>query len=519
MAGILDFFGLNDGPSGGILGGAMPVAQPNWQSRVGLIGAGLADAGAALSGRDENNIGQFRKMQMQNSLRQAYAAAASGDPSARAQAYSAIVANGGDPSALQKFQASQALPQLLQNLQPSMGFNDNPVGITPAVNATGPDADAQRAAAQATNAGPSMSMQPSTLTGALARTGSPELSAEMAPQLIQNQINMQAKSVHRLSPEDAVKAGYPADAPVYADAYGNVSSEAKPVAVVNQAATMPLTPFQKATLAHENAASAETARHNRASESDEMPDPGTVDYWAQSVAAGQPLPALGMGKAAASYRQAILKRAAEINSGKGLTGVDQNVAIATTKANSGSLGKQTALRTATEGFENTMLQNMNVVRDLLKKGAGTTGIPVLNRYQQYVRGQYQGDPDVVALANAIDTVADENAKIRSGTLGNTPATDAMRANIKDGLNKSMTPDQILGAFSVMEKDAGNRSRALRAQEEALKSGLKGKSDLPQIPGIREPQASAPGVPSPQSVPRVSQPNKTKTGVGFKILGN
>lgn len=228
-------------------------------------------------------------------------------------------------------------------------------------------------------------------------------------------------------------------------------------------------------------------------------DPQTIHYWAQSVAAGQPLPALGMGKEAAMYRQAILKEAAQINSGQGLTGVDQNVNIATTKANSGALTKQTALRSATEGFENTMLQNMDVVRETLKKGAGTTGIPILNRYQQYIKGQYAGDPDVIALSNAIDTVADENAKIRSGTLGNTPATDAMRANIKSGLNSSMTPDQIEHAFQVMQKDAGNRSRALRAQEAALKSGLKGGNDMPNIPGISEPQAS-PAASHPATIP-------------------
>jgi len=191
MAGILDFLG--GAPQGGILGSGLPNATPNWVNSLGIFGAALKDAGASLNGRDSNSAAQFQDFMRQNQLRQAYALAANGDPSQRPQAYAAILAGGGDPSALQHAQAQQALPQLLQNLQPSEGFNDNPVGVTPAVNASGPGVDAARAAALQTNAAPAMSMQPSTLSGALQRTGSPELTAEMAPQLIQNQLASQTK--------------------------------------------------------------------------------------------------------------------------------------------------------------------------------------------------------------------------------------------------------------------------------------------------------------------------------------
>lgn len=191
MAGILDF--LDGTPQGGILGGGLPNATPNWANTLGIFGAALKDAGASLNGRESNSAAQFQDFMRQNQLRQAYALAANGDPSQRPQAYAAILAAGGDPSALQHAQAQQALPQLLQNLQPSQGFNDNPVGVTPAVNAQGPGVDAARAAALQTNAAPAMSMQQPTLSGALQRTGVPELTSEFALPMIQAQIAAQAK--------------------------------------------------------------------------------------------------------------------------------------------------------------------------------------------------------------------------------------------------------------------------------------------------------------------------------------
>lgn len=238
MAGILDFLGLGDVPQGGILASAQ--SAPTWQNKLGMFGAALSDAGGALNGRDTNNIGQFQAMLRQQQLRQAYQSAATAtDPATRQQAYSAILAAGGDPTALQHSQAQTALPQLLQNLQPSMGFNDNPVGVTPAVNAQGPGVDAARAAALQTNAAPAMSMQPSTLSGALQRTGSPELTAEMAPQLIQNQLAMQTKAMRTLNPQEAAAAGFKPGAVVQQDAFGNLhvaqASDVKSQDAIDQA--------------------------------------------------------------------------------------------------------------------------------------------------------------------------------------------------------------------------------------------------------------------------------------------
>lgn len=470
MAGLLDYGGAQNG----LLGGAQQQT-PDWANRLGLFSAALKDFAAQASGRDDpGTLQAWQQGQQQKQMRQQILGALnSQDPSMRQQGYQAMTMLGMDPKPFQQQQAQQQLPQLLQSMKPRTesvaALQLDNGASTPAFDYQAPGLNISDAIAQAP----------------------PELQGQYAPKLLENQITAEAETQKPVTMSPGQHR------------------------IVNGVDTFSL-PSKPITREYQNGGNKITEQSTDGGQTwtqlgkgpawkpdDETPpDPSTVQYWAQSVAAGQPLPALGMGKQAAQYRQAILKGAAAINSGQGLTGVDQNVNIAATKANSGALGKQTALRSATEGFENTMLQNMNVARDLLKKGAGTTGIPVLNRYQQYIKGQYAGDPDVVALKNAIDTVADENAKIRSGTLGNTPATDAMRTSIHEGLNTSQTPEQILSAFSVMEKDAGNRSRALRAQEAALKRGLTGKNDLPQIPGIREPQAQGALPALPANLPRV-----------------
>ena len=175
----------------------------------------------------------------------------------------------------------------------------------------------------------------------------------------------------------------------------------------------------------------------------------------------------------------------------GKSGSDQNAVTGSYKANLSTLGKITPLRAATEAYENTMLQNMDAAKGMIAKGSGTTGIPVVNRWQRYIKGEYKGDPDVAAFNTAIQTVKNEYAKIQSGSIGNTPVSDASRKEAEGMVNPNMTPQQIIANFDYMRKETGNRARALRAQEGALRSGLSGNSDMPNVPGITDPQAAAP----------------------------
>ena len=445
-----DIFSQPSAPSGGLFGGVTtPDGNMDWSHLLGILGATL---------KDVSTHGQSNNLAMYQKQFQAMADQAQRD---------AIAKRLGDAFT-----------------QP------NQVAVTPAVNDMSAQAPQLRTQADAINAQPFATPSPQDLAPILAQgIGA---GVDPSPYISLQKLESQ-KQARILTPDEMASFGFRPGTVGIIDENGVPkvlqASDVKSQDALNQ--DIWLKKNDPHLSIDQQNANTNAARVKLEQDQAGSIDPATVHYWAQSVAGGGPMPTLGMGKQAAAYRQAILQEAARINSGKGLGGTDQNAITGTTKANTAALSKQTQLRSATESFENTMLQNMNVARDLLKKGAGTTGVPIFNRWQRYVRGEYAGDPDVVALDNAIDTVADENAKIRSGTLGNTPATDSMRANIKAGLNGAMTPDQIEKAFQVMEKDAGNRSRALRAQEDALRSALKGKSDMPNIPGIHEPQSHEP----------------------------
>lgn len=116
MAGLL---GMQGGPGMGILGGAQQT--PDWANKLGLISAAIKDAANSVRGQgDTNASAQWQQGQQQNQIRQQLMGALqSQDPSVRQQGYQVLTMMGGDPSAFQKQQATQQLPQLLASMKPS----------------------------------------------------------------------------------------------------------------------------------------------------------------------------------------------------------------------------------------------------------------------------------------------------------------------------------------------------------------------------------------------------------------
>ena len=87
---------------------------------------------------------------------------------------------------------------------------------------------------------------------------------------------------------------------------------------------------------------------------------------------------------------------------------------------------------------------------------------------------------MAAFQTAIQTVKNEYAKIQSGSIGNAPVTDSARREAEHMLDPSQTPAQLMANFNYMVQETGNRTRALRTQEQALRSGLSGTGDTPHL---------------------------------------
>lgn len=543
MAGILDILGLGDGtPQGGILGAAAaPSSSSSWLTKLGGLSAGLADAGATLSGHpaDAVNANNYQKYMLQQQLRQAYQTAATAtDPAARQQAYSAILAAGGDPSALQKAQAATALPQLMQNLQPSMGFNDNPVAVTPQVTANPTQAQQQATqAAQATNASPAMSMQPSTLSGALQRTGSPELTAEMAPQLIQQQAQIAAKSVHQATAAQKVAGGYKPTDPVFVDAYGNLSSEVKPQAAIDQAASAPITPYQKAMLANAAAEHGETARHDKAEESIALNPlgmgiggqgkvgadgkqltgasylatlPPQVASTVKAIGDGRMAPVSGFALAK-PQGMAIMAAVNQYNPNYDATSMPTRQAARKSFINGNDGKSLTAI--------NTAVDHLDTLRGLAT-ALGNGDVQAVNSLGQSI-AQQTGSAAPTNFDTAKQVVGDEIVKALVGTGG----SQSDREEAQKVIGRANSPQQLAGAIKTYQTLLAGKLGPLR-QKYQTNTKLQDFDDQ-LTPTTRQVLGSLPqgGVgggappPSAQNLPRIQKAGgQTKTGVKFQILG-
>lgn len=203
--------------------------------------------------------------------------------------------------------------------------------------------------------------------------------------------------------------------------------------------------------------------------------PEIAHYWAQKINSGGTPPAFGNGTVGARNRRMVYDEAARIGMADGGTGSDQASREAAYKADSGSLGKLTAQRGAIKTFEDTTLKNADLALSLAAKGAGQTGSPIMNRWIQAGRKTILGDPDVAAFDAAIGTVADEYAKVMSGSTGGQGSTDSSRSEAYRRLNGTQSPAQLRAVIATMRTEMENRLKSLDDEISATRGRLGGKS--------------------------------------------
>lgn len=204
MAGAMGLFG-----GGETIGSRLTGMAP---SDLGILGASLKDALAYWSGRPQDANSLTPALSHADQMRQTQgllAALNSPDPAVRQQAYGAYTAMGGDAKPFQQQAAANATPDLLKNLQP--GQITAPGGSFKLDNGSTLNLDPVSANREAFS-----------LPDALQMTGSPELQAQMAPEVIKDMIARQDKAVTTLPPEDVAAMGFRPGTIVQKDAYGNL---------------------------------------------------------------------------------------------------------------------------------------------------------------------------------------------------------------------------------------------------------------------------------------------------------
>lgn len=237
--------------------------------------------------------------------------------------------------------------------------------------------------------------------------------------------------------------------------------------------------------------------------SDSGVDSATVDFYGQKVAAGGDLPAFGMGKQAAALRQAILARAAQIQTGKGMSGGDSNLLHADVKTATTALGALQRTRNSLNPYLQTFDGASAQVRALAPQAVGGS-IPIFNRWIQAGRTNISGDPAVTKFNVAINAVANENAKIMSGASGGAVSSDSARHEAMSLINNTQTLDQLNAALDQMHTDTQIRVKSLDDRQAELRNTISG----------RAPASSAPPAPAghaPAGVPAGSKPIGTYQG--------
>lgn len=226
--------------------------------------------------------------------------------------------------------------------------------------------------------------------------------------------------------------------------------------------------------------------------------PEAVDLAAERYLIDGTMPPLGMGKSA--VRGQIINLAAQKAAERG----DSNKAAAlnqvASKANNQALAANEKLFTATSGYANTLDKNLDNLLASFKK-TDATGVPILNRAVRAWQQGVSGDPDTAEMVVWLNSVQGEFAKLRSGSLGNAPASDQAMRDSKEVINKYMNSGGIQAVANAMRQEKENRLSSIRAESDRLRGALSGGAPSPAAappPATPPPQATQGGVAQPKS---------------------
>lgn len=225
-------------------------------------------------------------------------------------------------------------------------------------------------------------------------------------------------------------------------------------------------------------------------------DDDTLDLSARLFLETGHMPPLGIGGSA--IRTQILTKAAGIAKEKGYSAEDVVAIQSGVKADQATLTTLTKSLGGTRNFEGTAEREMNLAKEYMEKGAGRSGIPVVNRWIQAGRAGIEGDPDVTQFNTALTSFKNEYAKIMSSPGGNNQqTTDAARAEAEQIINGSQTKQQLLANMDAMRRGMANRIDSIEAEINETQSRLR----HPSPGGTGGATASGPAAPASGTVIR------------------
>lgn len=188
---------------------------------------------------------------------------------------------------------------------------------------------------------------------------------------------------------------------------------------------------------------------------------------AETFAVTGVLPNLGMGRAAAAQRSAIINEAA-----KNFPNVDFATNRAAFQANQSSLRNLQKTLDFVESFEKTASKNIDIFLNSAK-GIIDTGSPLLNTPARLISDRVMGSEKMAAFNAARETALTEAAKVLESPGGSATVTVSGREAIKTLSSKDATLGQQIAAMKVLKQDMENRKQSGYEQVKAIQDRIKG----------------------------------------------
>lgn len=159
-------------------------------------------------------------------------------------------------------------------------------------------------------------------------------------------------------------------------------------------------------------------------------------------------------------------------------------AKASAKANTDALAQTQKQISSTTSYFDTMDKNIAAARTLANNINLSDATTVNKAYAAWEKGT--SDPQYAKYNLFFDSVANEYAKIKSGSLGNAPVSDSARHEAMGVLLPTMGTAGVNAVFDAIKQEGQNRLDSLNTQRDVLVQRLTGKAPPAQV----TPQAAA-----------------------------
>lgn len=162
--------------------------------------------------------------------------------------------------------------------------------------------------------------------------------------------------------------------------------------------------------------------------------------------------------------------AAQRSRAGGQTAFDVGAGRSAYKADTQAYGKLDTFTTMVDQQTRKMELQIKVLEEYMQKGVAGT---VFKKWNDWVQGGRRqiNDPDVTRLDTAIQTVADDYARIKSGPLSNAQLHEGTRKDAQKIINDQQDMPAMKAALEVMLKDAKAQGQSSKEERKKISDRL------------------------------------------------